>query len=449
MNAVFWNIAEAANVAFEMLIVLLYFSKLFTPSYEYKRIYVCGYSAAALVLYLAGVLTSNSTILISVTFSLLLAISIFLYEGTMIRKAFLSLLFIVIVFISEILFIGLLNILDIGSPSEIGNQGVNRIIGMVGTKIIYFWIVIFVCRLINRKIQEIPIKQWITIVLMPTISTIILYIIYYDLMSAQDDNKIILYCIAVLGLLYINFAVFDFFETYLKQLRLAVLEQVIERETTNYKQIENAYNDMRTLKHDIANQLGVINELILRNDKKSAEAVIRSISEQLEKVNTVCYTGEPIIDSVINIKLKYAHEIGINITKRIKVSSFNLDKIELCRAIGNILDNAIHDEYNPKEQTRNKASPQKIVTYKEQENRAYRLLADYCKYLEDCRIRYAPHTPEERLHPLFVTALCELELYKYYRDIFIYGDHEERKAFIEEQATLLDRISRIHSENVA
>ena len=173
MNAVFWNIAEAANVAFEMLIVLLYFSKLFTPSYEYKRIYVCGYSAAALVLYLAGVLTSNSTILISVTFSLLLAISIFLYEGTMIRKAFLSLLFIVIVFISEILFIGLLNILDIGSPSEIGNQGVNRIIGMVGTKIIYFWIVIFVCRLINRKIQEIPIKQWITIVLLPTISTII------------------------------------------------------------------------------------------------------------------------------------------------------------------------------------------------------------------------------------------------------------------------------------
>ena len=119
------------------------------------------------------------------------------------------------------------------------------------------------------------------------------------------------------------------------------MEQVIERETTNYKQIENAYNDMRTLKHDIANQLGVINELILRNDKKSAEAVIRSISEQLEKVNTVCYTGEPIIDSVINIKLKYAHEIGINITKRIKISAFNLDKIELCRAIGNILDNAI------------------------------------------------------------------------------------------------------------
>ena len=253
----------------------------------------------------------------------------------------LALLFIVIVFISEILFIGLLNFFDIGLPSEIGKQGINRIIGMVGTKIIYFWIVIFVCRLINRKIKEIPIKQWITIVLMPAISTIILYIIYYDLMSSRENNKIILYCIAVLGLLYINYAVFDFFETYLKQLRVSVLEQVIERETTNYKQLENAYNDMRTLKHDVANQLDVITDLITRNDKESAEAVIRSISMQLENVNAVCYTGEPIIDSVINIKLKYAHELGINIAKRIKVAAFNLDKIELCRAIGNVLDNAI------------------------------------------------------------------------------------------------------------
>ena len=341
MHTIFWNIVEAANVAVEMLIILLYFSKLFAPSYESKRIYIVGYLAAALILYLTGVFTSDSTVLISVTFALLLLISIILYEGTIIRKAFLSLLFIVIVFISEILFIGIMTALNIGIPSEIVEQGVNRIIGMIGTKIIYFWIVVFVCRLINKKLKEVPPKQWIMIFLMPVVSTIILYIIFYDLLSVSVNGGMVIYCCAVLGLLYINFAVFDFFETYLKQLRISVLEQVIERETTNYKQIENAYNDMRTLKHDISNQLDVITDLISRNDKKSAEAVIKSISLQLENVNAVCYTGEPIIDSVINIKLKYAHELGINITKRIKIAAFDLDKIELCRAIGNVLDNAI------------------------------------------------------------------------------------------------------------
>lgn len=118
-----------------------------------------------------------------------------------------------------------------------------------------------------------------------------------------------------------------------------------------------------------------------------------------------------------------------------------LSPIDSARRLAADFNVIIHDDFKPKEQTRNKASPKKVVTYRERENRAYRLLADYCKYLEDCRTRYAPHTPEERPHPLFVTALCELELFRYYRNLFIYGDFEERKAFIEEQTDLLDRIS--------
>lgn len=120
-----------------------------------------------------------------------------------------------------------------------------------------------------------------------------------------------------------------------------------------------------------------------------------------------------------------------------------LSPIDSAKRLASDFNVAIHNNFNPREQTRNKASPQRIVTYRERENKAYRLLADYCKYLEDCRVRYAPHTPEERPHPLFVTALSELEMFRYYRDLFIYGDFEERKAFIEEQGELLEAISSI------
>lgn len=126
-----------------------------------------------------------------------------------------------------------------------------------------------------------------------------------------------------------------------------------------------------------------------------------------------------------------------------------LSPIDSARRLAADFNILIHDDFKPKGQARNKASPQRIVTYKEQENKAYRLLAGYCKYLEDCRKQYAPHSPEERPHPLFVTALCELEMFRYYRDLFIYGDFEERKAFIEEQRELLERISRINSGNAA
>ena len=153
MQNIIWNIIEAANVILEFSIVLLYFSKLLKPKYERTTLYILGYSFAALTLYVTGIFTSNSTILISTTFILLVLISIILYEGSLIRSFFLSLLFIVIVFISEILFMGIMAALNIGLPSEIVMPGFKRIIGMVGTKIIYFWIIVFVCRLINKKIR--------------------------------------------------------------------------------------------------------------------------------------------------------------------------------------------------------------------------------------------------------------------------------------------------------
>lgn len=117
-----------------------------------------------------------------------------------------------------------------------------------------------------------------------------------------------------------------------------------------------------------------------------------------------------------------------------------LSPIDSARRLATDFNVLINYDLKLKEQDHYNPPPQRAVTYKEQENRAYELLDNYCKYLEACRIRYAPHSPEEHLHPLFVTALCELEIFRYYRDLFIYGDFEKRKAFIEEQDNLLNRI---------
>ena len=330
-----WNIIEAVNVAVEMLIVLLFFTKTLLPKFDSKICYVITYLTAAVILYVTGGITANSTVLISVTFVLLTIISLFLYKGNAVKKIFLSAIFIVIVFISEILFF------NVGLPQEIVQQGIKRIIGMVGTKIIYFWIIVIGCRIFNKKFKDVPLKQWLLIFLMPVLSTVILYIIFYSLLESTVRGGIIIYCIAVLGLMYINFAVFDFFETYQKQLKLSVLEQVIEVENTNYKLIEKSYSDMRKLKHDMSNQIDVINDLIEKDDRESAKEMLNRISQDIKHFGAICYTSEPIIDSILNIKLQEACDLQINVSKRINVSEFKLDKIELCRVLGNALDNAI------------------------------------------------------------------------------------------------------------
>ncbi|MDR2532337.1 MAG: hypothetical protein LBC82_05800 [Oscillospiraceae bacterium] len=76
-----------------------------------------------------------------------------------------------------------------------------------------------------------------------------------------------------------------------------------------------------------------------------------------------------------------------------------------------------------------------------QENRAYKLLADYCDYLKQCRSDYAPKSHLEEINPLFLKSL-DLEKYQYYKDIFIDGSKDERQGFIKEFDSVLSRIEK-------
>lgn len=51
--------------------------------------------------------------------------------------------------------------------------------------------------------------------------------------------------------LSLNFSVFNYFESYDKQIRLAALEQVMERENENYRAIADSYAEIRNIKHDL------------------------------------------------------------------------------------------------------------------------------------------------------------------------------------------------------
>ena len=84
----------------------------------------------------------------------------------------------------------------------------------------------------------------------------------------------------------------------------------------------------------------------------------------------------------------------------------------------------------------------KQLSQQEKEIKAYRILNDYCKFLMKCRVYYAPKTPDEPHHPLFIESLKKLDEYEYYCDIFITGTPAERKDFLETRKELLNDLNR-------
>lgn len=83
-----------------------------------------------------------------------------------------------------------------------------------------------------------------------------------------------------------------------------------------------------------------------------------------------------------------------------------------------------------------------IISERQREQEAFRVLSDYCKLLRSARTELAPKTANEPFHPLFVESLKNLDEYEFYCDIFISGSKAERTKFMKERRDFLNEIKR-------
>lgn len=337
-----WSIYEAIeiiNAIPEILIIAFFYHHVFERKYISYLPYIISYGTAFVLLSATSLLIASPYMRIGITFAVLLAFAIFLYSGSNTVKFFASIYYLLIVFISETLFAGILAIMGYGNPSELLESNMGRILGMIGTKIFDFWIIVYSCRIYKNKVKSLPFKYWALIILMPFFSAIILNQIFPAIHSGE--NVMIGYIISVCGVLYLNFSVFNYFESYDKQIRLAALEQIMEREGENYRAIASSYAEIRNIKHDLRNQVAILNDLLKDNKYNEAKQHINQLYKDVEKVTSVCYTENSAVDSIINLKGDYARSRNILFMSKIKVKSIDFDTISICRILGNALDNAI------------------------------------------------------------------------------------------------------------
>lgn len=71
--------------------------------------------------------------------------------------------------------------------------------------------------------------------------------------------------------------------------------------------------------------------------------------------------------------------------------------------------------------------------YRQEEMHCYKVLCEYFHLLQKWEQQYAPQTPEDDLHPLFVEALQRKDYTEYLLDILLEGTVEERRALVAQQ----------------
>lgn len=164
-----------------------------------------------------------------------------------------------------------------------------------------------------------------------------------DTLSQQNKGLLlgIVWILAVMGIISY------FFLLYAGQKSERETTEVLNRHKEKFNQNEveilyENYLEMQRVRHDMKNHLLCLSEMLRTGHYKEAEDFCNSINDDIDSVQSYILSDNPAVGSLINCKIGQAKKRGITVkcllTVPMKDFPFNL---ELCGALGNLLDNAI------------------------------------------------------------------------------------------------------------
>ena len=168
-------VIESLNCLAESMVIVFYLYYMMKEDYRFRK----------RSLFLAGMISFISLDLVTLflefpwvhliaTFVLMMAISSIMFECKIGKKIFCSLIFLTVILASESLPMGILYMLNFASPLEQLTSGAGRYIGMTCSKLFCFWFSVYVIEYSKNKQKDIPLKNWLSIILILILSVVIL-----------------------------------------------------------------------------------------------------------------------------------------------------------------------------------------------------------------------------------------------------------------------------------
>lgn len=128
--------------------------------------------------------------------------------------------------------------------------------------------------------------------------------------------------------------------------RRAVLEKQVISMEEHARELERLYSGVRSMKHDMKNQLAVMGSLILRQDGgEELPGYLEQLNRTLGQLELPFQTGNAAVDSLLSMKYHEACEMlpGIRFEARelLLPGECRIQSTDLCIILSNALDNAI------------------------------------------------------------------------------------------------------------
>lgn len=349
------DITNVVSVIFEILIALSFFEMISNRKSIPKYIEIIISLVFMFVQSIIIVNVKEQVIVTSTFFIMVLAISM-LYKLSMFKRIIFSIVFMLFFMLSEMV-VGLILTMFLQIPIEnLSKEILYYIQGALVSKLLMFAIIKFVGFFSVKSESKVLKYVYIPFAALPISTFLVVYIITEYTYKSEDEKLLTMSVVASIFLIVANVLVFYLFEYQLKITEIHKEEQMLKHQleikAQYYKELSRRQQITNKTMHDLKNQLFALHEIYKNNPKEGMEK-IEVICADILSAYTLKFTGIESIDALITSKLLIMKENNIKFFNNIYISKdYNVDIMDMCILLGNLLDNAIEANNEVNEENR-------------------------------------------------------------------------------------------------
>ena len=217
-----------------------------------------------------------------------------------------------------------------------------RVTSICLTKLLFFVITRIILRI--KESGKLKGRDVIALVIVPTLSDLAITLMMYAAIQEPSIQTIVLYAVGIV--LILNIVVYFLFIRLGKagkiKTEMALLALQNECLQENAKDIENMYDTVRALRHDLKNHLLCILSMAEERDVEGIKQYTGQLLQQQNTVNKlIMFSGNKVLDAIINSKSAAAERAGVRLSAIITTPLAGISPEDITIILGNALDNAI------------------------------------------------------------------------------------------------------------
>jgi hypothetical protein len=338
---------EYIAVIFETLIICQYTEGFSQKRISYRRT-IIGYTMFGAGLMAFNIFWPHPLALIAYCGMGILALEFFLYKSSVLQKLFSASLFVAIVIVSEIISAGIITLIASVDFNTVEKYGMPRVISIVVSKLVLIVIVKLTGTIVKSNRDQsslLEAKRVLPLFLCQIFSIMLAYYVFMLSMKIYVDFNITIF-FSMLGILYINFIMFWYFESITSVFDLKIQNEAAEGklklQTQYYTLVEEHLKETIALRHDMRRHIALIKSLLKDNHIQISTEYVAELEKQLENQTPLIQTTHPLISALLTDEKRKALELSIDFRANVNlVAEIKINPADLCVMLGNILDNAI------------------------------------------------------------------------------------------------------------